>query len=792
MRPNLEFLKLIIRLLILLILFVMLFIISAFLYSAKYWPDMYNYINANITIKRIPTISELHPVIVHETDYTTELYSTTDGSDYLEVTTNGGDFDLNFDDFMNEGADDRRRKRQIPVEEMKVNIEIVKANYDYVFDFDVTTESFIENVVNETKFTTTEPNHFEIITKYDDCVKENKENSSGRLLNVSIKHISLYLHTVSLAIGQSQNREDVIKMFVKLNLLVICAVLLNFGDCNNCDGVFKCVMNKVGDAISANLNVTIDNIEDTSENISILDKLQDNNDNLLTNLTRFLVQKFSGLIIENPVLKTLGKNTEIYIQTFKINESAYENKPIDNTIKSDMFDMKSNDTNFHNNTSIIVLREDNTSNNYNKSVINEPMYEKTATNSTIRTYLIETNNSDINSVDKINKSKFEHTTYNVNYTTKQGTVTSVSLNADDIPEKKEDIEVTIENFTEIPAVTVKVSNKNNSDIYAKNGMNIQLQVSTHKINMISETINVRDNYIDDTNDLFRDINEPVHDNMTDYLDIDYVDMYKDTTNEDVQYTSAVYIPTTTVATKIMIDQKTADKIDSVYPWIATVFIMNRDNKQFEYICDGILLSKRVVLTAARCVIKSNVTVDADNILIIMGKRSLQSTGANEKVLRVKSIKIHDNFVSNGEMTTPNDGDLAIAVLAEPVVLNIDIQPAPLGLDDKSAPLATATTGWHASGPLQPLYLELESTEKNIMDVNCKKLFCATLGDSETTCPSYGGLLIERQDDYQWRLKGIASGSPTNTGVCFNKHLTFTKIENYFDWIKENLQQTSSI
>ncbi|XP_061705005.1 chymotrypsin-C-like isoform X2 [Cydia pomonella] len=216
--------------------------------------------------------------------------------------------------------------------------------------------------------------------------------------------------------------------------------------------------------------------------------------------------------------------------------------------------------------------------------------------------------------------------------------------------------------------------------------------------------------------------------------------------------------------------------------------MNPDNKQFEYICDGILLSERVVLTTARCVIKANVTVDADNILIIMGKRSLQSMGVNEKVLRVKSIKIHDNFVSTREMV---DNDLVIAVLAEPVAYNVDIQPAPLGLDDKSAPLATATTGWHASGPLQPLYLKLQSTEKSRMDVNCNKLFCATLGDSETTCPSYGGLLIERQDYDQWRLKGIASGSPTNTGVCFNKHLTFTKIENYLDWIKESIQKMSS-
>ncbi|XP_061728873.1 defense protein 3-like [Cydia pomonella] len=118
---------------------------------------------------------------VHESEYTTELYSTTHGSDYLEVTTDDNDFDLNFEDFMNDDADDKRRKRQIPVEEMKVNIEIIEANYDYVFDFDITTDFFIKDLVNETKLTTIEPNTFQINTINDDCIKEIEDISEENL-----------------------------------------------------------------------------------------------------------------------------------------------------------------------------------------------------------------------------------------------------------------------------------------------------------------------------------------------------------------------------------------------------------------------------------------------------------------------------------------------------------------------------------------------------------------------------------------------------------------------------------
>ncbi|KAG7296753.1 hypothetical protein JYU34_020687 [Plutella xylostella] len=85
MKINMPLLKLIMRLLILLIMFVMLFLISAFLYSARYWKDVYAYITPNITIKRIPTVSELN---ITENEFTTEIYyTTTNLYDYDGIST---------------------------------------------------------------------------------------------------------------------------------------------------------------------------------------------------------------------------------------------------------------------------------------------------------------------------------------------------------------------------------------------------------------------------------------------------------------------------------------------------------------------------------------------------------------------------------------------------------------------------------------------------------------------------------------------------------------------------------
>lgn len=159
MKVNLELLKIITRLLILLILFVMLFMISAFLYSAKYWPDVYTYVNANITIKRIPTISELNITIINRIDgeYTTEnLYSTTDTTDTTEEFE---EYTINFEEFIPD-----RRKRGVKIERMNNDYGEVPKNViiHYVFE-DVTTK-IVKDLVDETELTTRHMGDVEMIS----------------------------------------------------------------------------------------------------------------------------------------------------------------------------------------------------------------------------------------------------------------------------------------------------------------------------------------------------------------------------------------------------------------------------------------------------------------------------------------------------------------------------------------------------------------------------------------------------------------------------------------------------
>lgn len=139
------------------ILIVMLGIITAFLYSVKFWPDVYNYINANITIKRISKISEIENLTIFEDtmNITTDIYENTDFS----TTEIYEDDYLKFEDF----EDLNRKRRNVRVDEGKDYSEIPKSNVvvDYVFDLGENVD--LNDSIDESKLTTSDMTDVELI-----------------------------------------------------------------------------------------------------------------------------------------------------------------------------------------------------------------------------------------------------------------------------------------------------------------------------------------------------------------------------------------------------------------------------------------------------------------------------------------------------------------------------------------------------------------------------------------------------------------------------------------------------
>ncbi|KAJ8708839.1 hypothetical protein PYW08_010221 [Mythimna loreyi] len=137
--------------------------------NARYWKDIYNYVNANITIRRIPTITELELTVIKvETDFTTESYSTTD-FDYIDSSTID---DLDIDEFMKDEFDYTKKvKRHIVIDQLKDYIELPPRPIfvDYVF--------LEEPIKRETK----PPNN-----KEDDDTPQEETDDDGDILRTKV------------------------------------------------------------------------------------------------------------------------------------------------------------------------------------------------------------------------------------------------------------------------------------------------------------------------------------------------------------------------------------------------------------------------------------------------------------------------------------------------------------------------------------------------------------------------------------------------------------------------------
>ncbi|KAI5632710.1 trypsin domain-containing protein [Phthorimaea operculella] len=211
---------------------------------------------------------------------------------------------------------------------------------------------------------------------------------------------------------------------------------------------------------------------------------------------------------------------------------------------------------------------------------------------------------------------------------------------------------------------------------------------------------------------------------------------------------------------------------SVFPWLVAIFIKNGTNNQFDYYCDGTLLSDKAVLTAARCLQRGNETVNADDVITFLGKRSLQNTAQGEVILRVQQLTIHPNFSLQNQAA-----DLAVLQLEEPVVFTDLIQPACL-VDDGETDEAVATA-WGETLSL------IKFAEKNHTCVGepVDNTFCATYGASVALCPSYGGVYAALESG-RWCAAGVRTGDVTKRGLCFDKTVAFTDLRAYTQWLRD--------
>ncbi|KPJ17985.1 Serine protease gd [Papilio machaon] len=248
-------------------------------------------------------------------------------------------------------------------------------------------------------------------------------------------------------------------------------------------------------------------------------------------------------------------------------------------------------------------------------------------------------------------------------------------------------------------------------------------------------------------------------NSSDYPTVDYIDIYKDTTNEPIRKVEMpienAYLKKSKDAYKNLgsklcqNDQcnfnSSNDIASTVFPWIATIFLKNGTSDQFDYYCDGVLLNEKTILTSAQCVNINDTTVNADHVIIILGKRSLLMMGDKEKVLKITQIKVHPEFKKNGKEA---ENDLALLELEHRIEYDNSVMPACLLNEDRLEDfiednLDIVTTGWAISGELSVVPFDKQKSKDCDSDAHSENIFCANYsnGNLHLAERSYNAIYI---------------------------------------------------
>ncbi|XP_046972655.1 uncharacterized protein LOC124539336 isoform X1 [Vanessa cardui] len=358
--------------------------------------------------------------------------------------------------------------------------------------------------------------------------------------------------------------------------------------------------------------------------------------------------------------------------------------------------------------------------------------------------------------------------------------------------------------------TVELINSSNIDtidfIKPFFNLNVTKIIPVNNIKVVNQTKSIKDdkliknineNEISDIDDY--GIYYENNDNSTDYPIIDYIDLYKDTTNEYIDikttpipdnfnennYENETILDVTNTIVREN-DRNNSSNIEDniteavhqiVFPWVAAIYIKNDTSNQFDYYCDGALVSAGAVLTAARCIRNDEMQVRPEDLLVLLGKTSLNSMNEYERFVKVKDVILHDNYTMDGF-----ENDIAILVMEDPVVFSERIQAACLGIEDYKESI---TTGWAATGDLTLITLNTDESLK-CNDIGGNGTYCAVYDRDIKVCPSYGGLHVARHAD-TWRLRGIRHADTSDRGFCVDNTITFTDLTDYINWIKQYIE-----
>ncbi|KAH1000431.1 hypothetical protein HUJ04_000340 [Dendroctonus ponderosae] len=243
--------------------------------------------------------------------------------------------------------------------------------------------------------------------------------------------------------------------------------------------------------------------------------------------------------------------------------------------------------------------------------------------------------------------------------------------------------------------------------------------------------------------------------------------------------------------------------DGMFPWLAAMFAASGNG--YQYKCTGNLVSRKHVITAARCVSFFKIQlVSTEDVLFVFGKSKLKNWATSGAVTRgAAAISTNPDFDANS-----GHGDISVITLDRPVDFSRSIAPICLWEGDSDVDTIVSKTGtvagWGADEAAQKsghysvsvaksLDIPVVSTTSCLYSnftyyqLTSDSTFCAGKRDGTGTCIGDSGAGFMMLKNQKFYLRGVMSLVLSDAGKCdLANFMVFCDVAKVLDWVKKSM------